>query len=77
MHEEHKRNAIKTVSWRILATAVTMLLVFIYTGRLIFTVSIGFFEVFGKLILYYLHERIWNRINWGLDEINTESTEVN
>ena len=76
MREEHKRNAIKNISWRILATAVIMLLVFIYTGRLLFTLGIGFFEVFGKLILYYLHERVWDRINWGLDGKNTESVEV-
>jgi uncharacterized membrane protein len=76
MRDEYKRNAIKNISWRILATAVIMLLVFIYTGRLLFTLGIGFFEVFGKLILYYLHERVWDRINWGLDEKNTESVEV-
>ena len=63
MHEDYKRDTLKNISWRILATAITMLLVFLYTGRLLFTLGMGFFEVFGKLILYYLHERVWARIN--------------
>ena len=63
MRENYKRDTLKNISWRILATVITMLLVFLYTGRLLFTLGMGFFEVFGKLILYYLHERVWARIN--------------
>jgi len=67
MSDEHKKSVLKTISWRIIATFTTMSLVYIFTGQLLVVVSVGFFEVFGKLILYYLHERFWNKISWGLE----------
>jgi uncharacterized membrane protein len=27
--------------------------------------SIGFVELFTKVALYYVHERIWNRVSFG------------
>lgn len=65
MTENHTRSLIKAISWRFFATATTMILVLIFTGQWLLSLSVGFFEVFSKLILYYAHERIWNRIYWG------------
>jgi uncharacterized membrane protein len=42
-----------------------MILVLIFTGQWVLSLSIGIFEVISKFILYYTHERIWNRIYWG------------
>ena len=60
-----KRSIAKTITWRLTATVTTMLLVFIFTGRLDFAISIGSIEFFLKMILYYMHERTWNFISWG------------
>jgi len=30
--------------------------------------QIGFTEVVTKMVLYYLHERVWYKINFGLDK---------
>jgi adenylylsulfate kinase len=65
MTENYTRSIIKAISWRFFATATTMILVLIFTGQWVLSLSIGFFEVTSKLILYYAHERIWNRIYWG------------
>jgi uncharacterized membrane protein len=27
--------------------------------------SIGGVEIVTKMILYYLHERLWDRVSWG------------
>jgi uncharacterized membrane protein len=27
--------------------------------------SIGFVELFTKIFLYYMHERLWNRLSFG------------
>jgi hypothetical protein len=27
--------------------------------------GVGLVEVIAKIIFYYLHERVWNRISWG------------
>ena len=59
------RSLVKAISWRILASADTFLISYIVTGKLSWAGSIAFLEVITKTVLYYLHERGWNRINWG------------
>jgi uncharacterized membrane protein len=51
----------KTISWRIVGTIDTITISYIITGHIGNALSIGGFEVFSKMILYYLHERAWNR----------------
>ena len=63
--ETHLRSFFKGMTWRIIATLTTMVLVFIFTGNFVLTLGVGFFEIISKLIFYYFHERIWNRIRWG------------
>ena len=65
VHEEHKRSALKAVSWRIIATSTTMFLVYIFTGKLELTVGVGIGDVVLKMMFYFLHERVWNRITFG------------
>jgi len=63
--ETHLRSFFKGITWRIIATLTTMTLVFIFTGDFVLTLGVGFFDIVSKLIFYYLHERIWDRIQWG------------
>lgn len=65
VHEEHKRSALKTVSWRIIATSTTMFLVYIFSGQLELTAGVGIGDVVLKMTFYFLHERGWNRIKFG------------
>ncbi|MCX6744610.1 MAG: DUF2061 domain-containing protein [Candidatus Parcubacteria bacterium] len=65
MTEAHTRSIFKALSWRIFATLTTMIIVFIFTRQWVLSLSVGVLEVTSKLILYYFHERIWNRITWG------------
>ncbi|MCL6266659.1 DUF2061 domain-containing protein [Flagellimonas myxillae] len=62
-----KRHLIKTVTWRGIGTLDTILLSWVITGNPLTGLKIGFAEVITKMILYYLHERAWYRINYGLD----------
>jgi len=64
-HENKKRSIIKTASWRTLATFTTALIVYLFTGELILAISIGSVEVIVKIVLYFFHERAWNKINYG------------
>ena len=59
------RSFMKALTWRILATVDTFLLSFIVTQELKWATSIALFEILTKAILYYLHERGWNKLNWG------------
>jgi adenylylsulfate kinase len=65
MIENRKRSIIKTVSWRIFATFTTMIIVFSFTRKISLSLGVGFFEITSKLALYYVHERLWNKISWG------------
>ena len=64
--ESKKRHLAKTFTWRTLGTLDTMLLSFLITGNPLMGLQIGFAEVITKMILYYLHERVWYRIDYGL-----------
>ena len=64
-HETNTRSIVKTISWRVLATLVTASLVWAFTRQLALAAGIGGLEAVAKLILFYLHERVWNGIQVG------------
>ena len=64
--ESRKRHLMKTVSWRMIGTLDTMVLSWIISGNPLTGVKIGLVEVVTKMLLYYLHERAWYNINFGL-----------
>ena len=66
MHEESAlRSVCKAVSWRVLATLTTALVVYLITGSTEFAVTVGLIEGTAKIGLYYVHERLWNRLDIG------------
>jgi len=65
MKEKHSRSIFKAITWRVIATLTTTILVFIFTGNLTIAIGVGFFDVVTKLIFYYLHERAWDKVEWG------------
>jgi uncharacterized membrane protein len=60
-----KRSLVKTISWRITGSTATFLIAYILTGNLAVAGVIGVAQMISNTILYYFHERIWNRITWG------------
>jgi adenylylsulfate kinase len=70
MFKENKtRSILKTVSWRIWATVTTFALVFLFIGEVEVALTIGVIEVFIKMLIYFLHERVWDKIKFGRKEI--------
>jgi len=65
MEENKLRSLVKGISWRFLGTIDTIVISFILTGEIKVALSIGGVELFSKIILYYFHERIWNKIKFG------------
>jgi uncharacterized membrane protein len=63
--EGWSRSLIKSMSWRIIGTLDTILISYFITGELSFALSIGGIELVTKMMLYVVHERLWNRVNWG------------
>ena len=67
INESHVRSIVKGISWRMIATSDTFLVVFIITCLLDQcsvenAIKIGVIEFFLKLLIYYAHERVWLKI---------------
>ena len=63
-----KRSLAKTISWRIIGTIDTAIITYLITGNWKFGLAVGSVEVLTKMILYFIHERVWQKINWGKHE---------
>ena len=59
----YKRHILKTISWRIIGTIDTMILSSIITGSWELGMAIGGVEVITKMVLYFLHERVWYKFS--------------
>ena len=71
------RSLIKSFSWRALGSADTFILSFLVTGSAKQAASIASIEVITKIVLYYIHERVWRTVSWGrLDENATQPAPV-
>ena len=66
----HKRHIAKAITWRFIGTLDTMLLSWFITGDALVGMQIGLAEVLTKMLLYYLHERLWFKINVGKESSN-------
>lgn len=64
--KNHVRSILKGVTWRIIASLTTLILVYWYTGDIVLTAQISAIEVTLKIGFYYMHERVWGRVHWGL-----------
>jgi uncharacterized membrane protein len=64
--EAHRRSISKSMTWRTMASLDTFLVSFIITHRIVLAGSIAGAEILTKIALYYLHERIWAVIPYGL-----------
>ncbi len=62
------RHILKTLSWRLIGSISTLLIAWIVTGNPLTGLKISFAETLTKLILYYLHEKLWYRSNFDLDK---------
>ncbi len=67
--ETNGRAIAKTISWRIIATFTTAVLVYIFVGRVDVAAAVGGLEMIAKMILYFFHERGWNYIHFGKKEV--------
>lgn len=63
--ESHRRSIVKALTWRILALVTTSTVAMAVTGKVHFAITIGLIDGVIKLIIYYAHERAWNRIGFG------------
>jgi len=63
--ESRKRSLVKAVSYRIWVTAVAFLIAYWATESIEKSIEVIVLYLMGSMVIYYIHERIWDRIKWG------------
>jgi uncharacterized membrane protein len=66
--EKHRRSVIKATTYRLFATSLVFAIAFLYTGSVGSSAKIGLSAAVAKTALYYLWERLWSNIRWGMEE---------
>lgn len=61
----HPRSVSKAVTWRILITINNFLIPYILTGSWKAAAAFLTIATIMNTVLYYTHERVWNRFSWG------------
>lgn len=64
LSDSKKRSLAKTISWRLTGSGATFLISYIISGNFAVAGSIAVVQVVANTLLYYAHERLWNKIQW-------------
>lgn len=60
-----KRSLAKTISWRITGSTATFIISYVVLGSVTVSGTIAIIQLTFNTLLYFVHERVWNKINWG------------
>jgi uncharacterized membrane protein len=61
----------KVLSWRVLLTIMNFTYTFAVTGNWKAGLAVAGIAALVNTFLYWAHERIWNRVNWGKTDKET------
>jgi uncharacterized membrane protein len=64
---DRKRHIFKAITWRIIASLTTFMITYLVTKDVSSGTIVGVFDFVIKMVLYYYHERVWYRINFGIE----------
>ena len=70
--EKAVRSLGKVVTWRVLVTITNTVGGFLASGSWMVGLGVASFALVVNSILYYFHERAWNRIDWGKRSFDSE-----
>lgn len=66
------RTIVKTVSWRLFGSLTTGLFIYLISGEMSLALLSGGFDIFAKSGLFFIHERLWNRLRFGRRDIEAQ-----
>ena len=70
-HERFPRSVAKVISWRVLVTITNFFGGWLASGNPWVGLGVVSFALVVNSILYFFHERVWNRSDWGKEVIDT------
>jgi uncharacterized membrane protein len=68
--QERKRAIVKTLCYRVFMIVITVVVAWAVVGNVGAALSIGVVSNLLKTVTYYVYERIWDHITWGLTQPN-------
>ena len=74
--ETKRRSLVKALSWRFVATFITMGIAYFITGKIDLALEIGLLDTTIKFVMYFGHERIWLRIRYGKIVADTHDYQI-
>lgn len=77
MNETVYRSFFKAISYRLLSTMITSVIILGVTGEGRIAVAVGVADSIIKIFTYYAHERAWTFIGFGTREISSEKFALN
>jgi adenylylsulfate kinase len=70
--ESQARSIAKAATYRVLGSISTAGIVAIFTGNWKLSAGAGVADIVVKIVMYFIHERIWNYIQFGRNESASE-----
>lgn len=71
-----KRHLLKTLTYRIISTLFTFIVIWVTTGNATLGAGLSIMELVYKPVLYYFHERFWYKyISFGVKRQQYDSTD--
>jgi len=65
MKETRKRSIVKAISYKIICIIILASITYLITGDIVQMTSIVIIFQLIQMIIYYLHERVWEQVKWG------------
>lgn len=65
MWVSHARSLAKAISWRFFGNLISFIIIYGLTHNGKLALAVSAIELVVKIVLYYYHERVWNKIKWG------------
>ncbi len=63
--DKPKRSLVKTITWRITGSGATFAISYAISGNFTIAGSIASIQLVANTILYFIHERVWDKVTWG------------
>ncbi len=68
-HEKHSRSLVKALTYRALITLTDGIIIYAVTRRTDITLGFAIASNLINTILYFFHERAWNKVHWGKSHV--------
>ena len=62
VNDSKKKSLLKSLTWRLIGTTLTMISLYMISGKFELSIGVGILDMIVKTVIYYYHERAWSKI---------------